>query len=132
MPLNPKLGVAYRNAALDQILANANSGFLDIYDGAQPTDADTPVGAQVKLAHLPLSATAFQPAANGQATANAITNATALATGIAAWYRITKANGTAILDGSVGTSGANLNLNSVAIQINATVSISSYVETFPV
>lgn len=131
MALNPKLGVAYRNAALDQILANANSGFLDIYDGTQPADADTAVTSQVKLAHLPLSATAFQPAASGQATANAITNATALATGTASWYRITKANGTAILDGSVGTSGANLNLNSVAIQINATVSISSYVETFP-
>ena len=46
------------NAALDTPLA---SGFLDIYDSTgtgQPATPDVAVTTQVKLAHLPLSATA--------------------------------------------------------------------------
>jgi hypothetical protein len=41
MALNPKLAVARRNAALDNILANLNNGTIKIYDGTQPSDADT-------------------------------------------------------------------------------------------
>lgn len=131
MALNPKLGVAYRNAALDLILANADNGFLDIYDGTQPADADTAVGSQVKLAHLPMSADAFAAASGGAANANTISNATALASGTATWYRLTKSDGTAIHDGSVGTSGANLNLNATSIVVGATVAVSSFTVTFP-
>jgi hypothetical protein len=131
MSLNPKLAVARRNAALDLILAQANSGFLDIYDGTQAADADTAVGAQVKLAHLPMGSTAFAAASGGVASANAITGATALATGTATWYRLTKSDGTAIMDGSVGTATANLVLNSVAMQSGAAVSCSSFAVTFP-
>ena len=53
------------NAALDTPLA---SGFLDIYDSTgtgQPATPDVAVTTQVKLAHLPLSATAFGAASAG-------------------------------------------------------------------
>lgn len=131
MALNPKTAVAMRNAALDAILANANSGKLRIYDGTQATDADTAVGAQVLLAELTMNATAFAGASGGSAAANAITaDATANATGTATWFRLLKSDGTtAIMDGSVSTSGANLNLNSVSIQANAQVSVSSFTVT---
>ncbi len=128
MALNPKTAVARRNAALDNILANANSGKLRVYDGTQAADADTAVGAQVMLAELVMNATAFPAAASGSATANAITSATAAATGTATWFRLWKSDGTtSIMDGSVGTATSNLVLNSVAIQINATVSVTSFV-----
>lgn len=89
MALNAKRTNAAATAACDAMAVLANGGFLDIYDGAQPVTADTAVGAQVKLASLPLSATAFAGAVNGVATANAITSdASADATGTAAWFRI--------------------------------------------
>lgn len=48
------------------------------------------------------------------------------ATGTAAEARIKESGGTAVVTGlTVGTSGANINLNSVAIQSGATVTITS-------
>ena len=64
--LNPKTAVARRNAALDAAFDTVlNGGSLRIYDGTQPTDADTALGAQVLLAQLTLNATAFAAASAG-------------------------------------------------------------------
>ena len=134
MALTTKITNAAASAACDAITALLNNGFLDIYDSTggtgQPATADTAIGSQVLLAHLPLSATAFAGAVNGQATANAITSDTsANADGTATWFRATTSGGTGVIDGSVGTSGANLNLNSVAISSGATVAVSSWTHT---
>lgn len=128
MALNPKLAIASRNKAIDAVLADANSGLLRIYDGTQPTDANTAIGAQVLLAELTMNATAFAPASGGSAAANAITaDAAANATGTAAWFRLLKSDGTTvIMDGSVGASGANLNINTVSLVANAQVQVSSF------
>lgn len=133
MALNPKLAVARRNAALDNILANLNSGFIKIYTGTQATDADTALGAQTLLATLTFNATAFPGASSGAATANAIVSDTnAAATGTATWFRCLKSDATTVVfDGSVGTATSNLVLNSTAIQSAATVSCTSFVVTFP-
>jgi hypothetical protein len=134
MALNPKLSAASRDLALNAALDVLNSGFFDIYDGTQPTDADTAVGAQVKLARLTFASTAYGASSSGTKTAGAIgSDASADATGTASWYRQWRSNGTtAVWDGSVGTSGANLNLNSVAIQSGAQVSISAFTATMAV
>jgi hypothetical protein len=130
MALTPRLSIAGANAAANAACALANGGFLDIYDGAQPANADTAVGAQVKLAHLPLSATAFGAAAAGVATANVIAAATALATSTATWFRVYKSDGvSAVFDGSVGTAGANLNLSTVAVVSGGTVTVTSLTYT---
>lgn len=131
MALNPKLSNAAANAAADAVCVLLNNGYLRIYTTAQATDADTALGAQTLLAELRFGATAFGSAVAGVATANAITqDSSADATGTAAWYRALKSDGTTVvMDGSVGTSGANLNLNSVAIQSGAAVSISSMTYT---
>lgn len=128
MALNPKFSNAGVNNKADSMLALLNSGFLRIYDGTQPTTADTAIGAQVLLAELVFNATAFGASAAGVASANAITqDSSANATGTATWFRALKSDGTTVIfDGSVGTSGANLNLNSVAIQIGAAVSVTSF------
>jgi hypothetical protein len=133
MAHNCKLAVARRNAALDNILVNANSGILRIYDGTQPADADTGITTQNILAELTMNATAFASASSGAAAAGAITNdSSANNTGTATWYRLFKSDGTTvIMDGSVGTSGADLNINSVAIQANATVSVTGFTLTLP-
>jgi len=131
MALNTKISNASASAAADAVCVLANTGYLRIYDGTQAADADTAIGAQVLLAELRLNATAFGAAVNGVATANAITaDSSANASGTATWFRVLKSDGTSSLfDGSVGTSGANLNLNSVAISSGAAVSISSLTYT---
>ncbi|MES1205012.1 MAG: hypothetical protein ABUS79_03665 [Pseudomonadota bacterium] len=134
MALNPKTAVASRNLALNAAFDVLNSGgFLRIYDGTQPTDADTALGAQVLLAELPLNATAFAAASAGSKTAGAITtDSSANATGTATWASLVKSGGTrgdTVMDMSVGTSGANLNMNSVAISAGAAVACTSLVIT---
>jgi len=116
------------NAEADALAPQFNTGYLRIYDGAQPTNADTAVGAQVLLAELRFNATAFPAAVAGLLTANAITgDAAANATGTAAWFRCLQSNGTSvIMDGTVGTATSDLVLDSTAIQINADVNVTSY------
>ena len=129
MALNPKLAVAARNRALDAAFDTVlNSGFLRIYSGTQPTDADTALGAQVLLAEMTLNATAFAAASGGSKSANAITDdSSANNTGTATWGSLVTSGGTRVFDFSVGTSGCDVNLNSVAISSGAAVSITSFV-----
>lgn len=132
MANTPRYLEANRNAFLDAIDTSIGaSGLLRIYDGTQPTNVATALGAQTLLAELALSATAFGAASGGVLTANAISNdASANATGTASWATLTTSAGTRIVDFSVGTSGADLNFNSVAFQAGATVSVSALTITF--
>jgi hypothetical protein len=131
MALNMKRSTTAVNAEADAICPLANAGKLRIYDGTQAANANTAIGAQVQLAELTFNATAFGAASGGVATANAITSDTSAdATGTATWCRILKSDGTTVLwDGSVGTSSANLVLNTVSIVAGATVAVSSLTYT---
>lgn len=131
MALNTQLANATVNGQGDNLSARLNSGFLRIYDGTQPTNADTAIGAQVLLAELTFSATAAPATSNGLITFNAITaDSSANATGTPTWFRAIQSNGTTVvMDGTVGASGANLNLTGLTggqIIIGGTVSVSSF------
>lgn len=117
-----------RNAMLDQITtAVGASGLLRIYDGSRPA---TGGAATTLLAELTCNAT-FAPAASGGVlTLNAITqDSSANASGTATWFRITTSGGTAVIDGSVGTSGSDLNLTTTSIVSGQPVSVTSFVIT---
>lgn len=131
MALNPKRSNAAVSAAADAVTALLNSGKLRIYDGSQPATANTAITTQNLLAELTFNSTAFGAASNGVATANAITSDTSAdATGTATWFRALKSDGTTpVFDGSVGTSSADLVLNSTAISSGAQVSITSFTYT---
>jgi hypothetical protein len=130
MALNPKTAAASRNLALDAAFDVLNAGKLRGYDGTQPTDADTALGAQVLLYDLALSSTAFAAASAGSKAANAITqDASADASGTNTWGALTTSANVRKLDYTCGTSGANLNMNSVAISSGAAVSVSSFTIT---
>lgn len=133
MALNPKITTAVANAMADALGDQGDSGLLRIYDGSQPTDADTAVGAQTLLAELTMNAAAFPPASGGVLTAATITDdSSANATGTASWFRLLKSDGTTVLmDGTVGTSGGDLNLDDVSITSGATVSVTSFTITMP-
>lgn len=121
------------NGKADYISDQLDNGYLRIYDGTRPTNADTAVGAQVLLAELRFNATAAPAASAGVLTFNAITaDASANGTGTASWFRALKSDGsTVVFDGEVGTSGADLNLNTTSIVTGAEVSVSSFTYTEP-
>ncbi len=128
--------IAACNAVVDLLDAGAGAALLRIYDGTQPTNPDVAITTEVLLAELTYSDPAFGAAADatpgGRATASAITDdSSANATGTASWFRTVDSNGLAVIDGSVGTSGADLNLNTVSITSGATVSVSSHTVTMP-
>ena len=130
MALNPKTAVASRNLALDAAFDVLDSGKLRIYDGTQPTDADTALGAQVLGADLALGADSFAAAAAGSKAANAISSDTSADASITAtWGSLLNSSNVRKLDYTVGTSGANLNMNSVSISSGATVSVTSFTIT---
>jgi hypothetical protein len=115
---------ALRNAQLDAITtAIGSNGLLRIYNGTRPATGGT---ATTLLAQLALSATAAGAASSGVLTFSAITNdSSADATGTATWFRITTSGGTAVIDGDVGTSGSDLNFNTVSFVSGAVIAVTS-------
>jgi len=137
MALATRITNAAAIAACNAITALIGSGAkLRIYSGTQPVNADTGLSGNTLLAELALSATPFGAAVDNTdkatATANAVTaDSSADAAGTATWFRVVTSGGTTIWDGSVGTSGADMNLNSVSITLGANVSISGWTFTMP-
>ena len=118
-----------RDAMLDAITTRAgNAALLSIYDGSRPA---TGGAATTLLAELTCGSPFAAAAVNGLLTLGAITSdASANATGTATWFRITQSDGsTHVLDGSVGTSGSDLNLTTTSIVSGQPVSISSFTIT---
>ena len=131
MATNPKRSNAAVNAAADAVCPLVNNGYLRIYNGTQPATADTAISTQTLLAELRFNTTAFGAASAGVATANALTaDSSADNTGTASWFRALKSDGTStVFDGSVGTSAADLVLNSVLISAGASVSVTAFTYT---
>ena len=127
------LKVALRNSMLDEITALIDAGIgagkIRIYDGTRPSTGGT---ATTLLAELTCSDPSAASASGGDLTLSSITDdASANATGTATWFRVVDSNNNFVMDGDVGTSGADLNLNTVSITAGATVSITSFVITAP-
>jgi hypothetical protein len=129
------LGVvtATRNTWLDSIKTAMDAGgagaFIRIYDGTRPATGGT---ATTLLAELTCAYPSSPAASSGVLTFNAITqDSSANATGTATWFRIVTSASVFVIDGSVGTSGADLNLTTTAIVITQPVSISSATITAP-
>ena len=129
--LDRRMSNAAVNAEAEALSTLANTGYIRIYDGTRPTNADTAVGAQVLLAELRFGADAFGAAVAGVLTANAITaDSSANAAGTASWARILQSDGTtALWDDEVGTATSNIVLNTVSIGLGANVSISALTHT---
>lgn len=130
MSNNPQLSNVAANAAADAIAALYNGGFIDFYDGTQPANAQTSVTTQVKLASCTFSNPSSVAAVAGVATANAITSAFALASGTASWARVYKSDHVTVVDDfSVGTTGCDLNMNTVTFVAGGIVSVTVFTFT---
>lgn len=120
-----------RNSRADAITSACGSNAkIRIYAGAVPADVGTAISSQTLLAELPCSATFAPSASGGVLTVNAITqDSSADATGTATFFRVLTSGNTAVIQGNVGTSGSDLNLNTTSISSGAAVSISSFTIT---
>jgi hypothetical protein len=133
----PSITTAARNAAADAVVdlldAGDTAAQVRIYSGTAPADANAALSGNTLLAQLSMSDPAFGAAASGVATASAITqDSSADATGVATFFRLGSVNSgtfTPVVQGEVGASGSDLNLNSTSIQAGAAVSISSLTYT---
>lgn len=127
---------AARSAAADAIRllvdGGADEGELRIYSGSQPAGPDTAITSQTLLATFTLDDPAFGAASNGVTTlAGTPLAATGAANGTATWFRILNSSGTAIVDGAVGTSGAELNLNTTTVSSGVALELTSGSITMP-
>lgn len=114
-----------RNAMADAITTfTGGSALLRIYSGSRPATGGS---ATTLLAELTCNATFAPSASGGVLTLNAITqDSSANATGTASWFRIVKSDGTThVMDGNVGTSGSDLNLNTTSLVSGGPVSVTS-------
>lgn len=126
-------------------------GVLRIYSGSQPTSPDSAVAGTL-LMEITVSAGAFSAGAFtnglefGDAASGAISKASgetwqavAAASGTAGWFRFvgnatdSGAGSTSLprIDGSVGTSGADLNMSGTSITAGATYTIDTFTLTLP-
>ena len=139
MTTKPVISVVATKAAVDAITAKWTTGStLKIYSGSQP--ASTTASEVGTLgATLTFSSTAFPASTNLTsdgiitATANAITSETNAPNSITAGhFRCLDGGGsTCVGMGNVGTSGADLNLNTTTITAGDTVACTSFKITMP-
>ncbi len=134
MASNIKLLAGLANTMLDAITtAVGNGGLLRIYDGSQPAGPATAIGAQVLLGTLTCGTPMAAGASGGLLTFGSITQDSAAdATGTATWFRLLTSGGTAQIDGTVGTSGSDLNLNTTSIVTGGPITVTSLTIALPV
>ena len=120
--------VLLRNAQLDAITTFAgNAAKLRIYDGTQPA---TGGAATTLLAEFTLGSPFAAGAAIGVLSPTLPSATTGLAASTASWFRVVKADGvTQVIDGSAGTAGTQLILNTTTISIGVAVSVTSWTIT---
>ena len=126
MASNLKYSNGTRDAQQTGLITYAGSGsIIRLYDGTQPTNANTAISTQTLIVSLVVSGS-FGTDSNGSITLGSVTNGTAVASSTATFFRIVKSDGTTVvMDGSVGTSGADMNLNSTVISSGQLVAITA-------
>jgi len=126
-----QLSVAARNARLDAIeTAIGTSAIIKIRTGTPPANCAASDTGTV-LATINLDSDWAAAASSGtKAFQGTMQDASADASGTAAHFRLYASNGTTChMQGTVGTSGADLNLTSVSITSGDPITISSFVLT---
>jgi len=126
MASNLKYSTGTRNAQQQGLITYAGTGAeIQLYTGTQPANANTALSGNTLLATLDIPG-GFGTDSSGTITVGAVSNTTAVATGTATFFRITKSDGTTVvMDGSVGTSNADMIFNTVSFTTGDIVAISS-------
>jgi hypothetical protein len=127
-----KYSVPLKNAQQDAITTVLGSNaVLELYSGTKPAGGpSTAITSQVLLSTHACSATFAPGSANGVVTLNSIANGTGTAGAgagtNATWYRLKTSGGVAHVDGTVGISGCDLNIDNPNIATNQVVKVTSF------
>jgi len=119
-----KYSNALRHAQNEALITYAgNNAIINIYQGSAPANANTGITTQTLLVSCVLSG-AFGTDTNGTLTLGTVNTGVAVATGVASFFRVFKSdNISVVMDGSVGVTGADLNLDTTTINITQSVNI---------
>ena len=131
MANNPLVYDASTEAMINAFTALLNNGFIEVYTGSQPSVDGSLSGTL--LATMTFGATAFANAtasgSGGSAAANTITGGTAGNSGTAGYFALVTSGSATVGTGSVGTSGADLNFNTLSIVSGAVVACTAFTVT---
>ena len=120
--------VLLRNAQLDATTTFAGAlATLRIYSGAQPATG----GAVTTLLAQFTLGSPYAPASSAATLSPTLpANVNASTTGTAAWFRVYKADGTTqIIDGTCGTAGTDMILNTTSLIAGNPVSVTAWTVT---
>lgn len=129
------LNTSLQNLQADSWGTDLNSGFIDIYTGAQPGANTAPTGTL--LVSCALAADAYAAASSGTAAKSGTVTGTAVATGTAGYAQQRNAANTRWMYGTVGlpSSGANVEIDNGAatlvITLNDVVTVTASTITQP-
>lgn len=129
--LDPLVTTAMCGHIAGAVSGGAGAGAIVLYTGAEPAYADDAHGTEVATCVCadPAYAAAAADAVNHWSDSNLASSAVdADATGNAAavtYFRLETSDGDPVLQGTVGTAGCDLNLNSTTIGAGAAVTITA-------
>lgn len=124
------VAVASAQAAGAALATNIGSGALiRIYSGTKPATPETAATGTL-LATVTISGSFTST--GGVLTAADPASVTPTASGTAGYFRLLTSGATAVLDGTVGTSGADMNLSSTAISTSSPLDLGVPTITVPV
>lgn len=127
------MAIQYSTTARTNSMSQLNTDIganaqIIIYSGSAPANVGTaPTGTL--LVQFAGNAGGFGTASAGVLTASAVANATAAGTGTAGYFRINTSGGTAVVQGTVGTSGADMIVTNASINSGQTCSFTSLTVT---
>ena len=131
MANNPLVYDSPCETMINAFTALLNNGFIEVYTGSQPSVDGSLSGTL--LATMTFGATAFANAtasgSGGSAAANTITGGTAGNAGTAGYFALVTSGSATVGTGSVGTSGADLNFNTLSIVSGAVVACTAFTVT---
>jgi hypothetical protein len=137
MATNPMIAMSSAESMLNTLCALFNSGSIKIYTGSPPADLEDSATGTLLSSGCTFSATAFGNATDGgsgsaTASANSIAADTnCAASGTAGYFRACNSGATALLQGTVGTSSADMILSSTSVTASGTLTITAFTVTLP-
>ena len=119
------------STAINNLGNQFNSGFIDLYAGTQPANANTNTsGAEFILAECTFS-TVPGTVVTSTWTAQAMVATTCTSTGICTFYRAITSSRVAILDGSFSTASADMNANTNNFVQGASAQVTTFILILP-
>lgn len=132
-----QLSVRVRNAMLESMETTiGTAAHIQIWAGTKPADCATTAVGQTKLVDFTLASDWATNAASGSKAFAAITGTAAVATGTAAFYRLTDSTDTSLSCDEQGTitatgGGGDMTIDNTSINTGQTVNITGWSWTEP-